>query len=65
MVLRDHEHVVEYVAWAPQNAYPAITHLITGDVRMCGWVCVRVCVCVCVCVCVSVCACTTDPVGVM
>lgn len=41
--LREHEHVVECISWAPENAYPTILEA-TGS---------EVCVCVCVmCPCV-------------
>jgi platelet-activating factor acetylhydrolase IB subunit alpha len=32
--LREHEHVVEHVAWAPAASSPAINTLVTGDVSL-------------------------------
>ena len=32
--LRDHEHVVEHVAFAPASSLQAINTMITGDVRL-------------------------------
>lgn len=33
--LREHEHVVECISWAPENSYPNILEATGSEVRMC------------------------------
>lgn len=33
MELREHEHVVECIAWAPESAHPVINEAVSAEVR--------------------------------
>lgn len=44
--LREHEHVVECISWAPESAYPTILDATGSEVKNCSDLCGFIVVCI-------------------